>query len=216
MSPPYQLSEADLERIKNAVREAEAGSSGEIVPVIVPSSGYYSIANFTGGLAIASATFFLLVIMDRIIPEIAIDNTLLLFLLVMVMGAIGALVPNLSETIKRLLVKQSHMEYATRQRATNAFLEQEVFNTRHRTGILIFVSVFEHEVIIMVDRGIGKVVEQKVWDTTVRDLTRAMRNGKLIDGLELSIKRCGEILRERGFTEIREAGNELHDDLRTN
>jgi putative membrane protein len=108
------------------------------------------------------------------------------------------------------------MEYATRQRATNAFLEQEVFNTRHRTGILLFVSIFEHEVIIMVDRGIGKVVEQKVWDTIVRDLTRTMRNGKLIDGLELSIKRCGEILQERGFTEIREAGNELHDDLRTN
>ncbi len=153
--------------------------------------------------------------MDQVVPAMAIDDALMLFLLVMVMGVIGALIPNLSDTIKRLLVTQSHMEHATRQRATSAFVEQEVFNTRHRTGILIFVSVFEQEVIIMVDRGIGKVVEQKVWDTIVRDLTRTMRNGKLIDGLELSIKRCGEILQERGFTEIREAGNELHDDLRT-
>lgn len=216
MSPPYQINEADLDRIKGAVRQAEEGSSGEIVPVIVPKSGFYSIANYAGCIVAASSTFFLLAIVDRFRPELAIDDPLMLFMMVMVMGVIGSIIPNVSDALKRLLVTQSHMESATRQRATSAFLEQEVFNTRHRTGILIFVSVFEQEVIIMVDRGIGKVVEQKVWDTLVRDLTAKIRSGKLVEGLEFSIKRCGEILKERGFTEIRGAGNELHDDLRTN
>ena len=46
------------------------------------------------------------------------------------------------------------MDHTTRQRAENAFLEEEVFNTTQRTGIMIFISFFEHEVIVMADRGI--------------------------------------------------------------
>jgi len=214
MSTPNQFSEADLERIKAAVRKAEDGCSGEIVPVIVPISGHYTIANYAASLAVATATFFLLVVFNRVMPSLAIQDTLILFLLVIAMGIVGAIVPNFSDGIKRLLITQGHMEHATRQQATSAFLEQEVFNTRHRTGILIFVSFFEHEVIIMVDRGIGKVVEQKAWDSIVRDLTDGIRKGRVVDGLEMAIWRCGEILKERGFTEIKNTGNELHDDLR--
>lgn len=106
------------------------------------------------------------------------------------------------------------MDHATRQRAENAFLEEEVFNTRHRTGILIFISFFEHEVIVLADRGISKVVEQKVWDKLVNDLTDHIRKGKVIEGLEATIKRCGEILLEHGFKKTSDDINELRDDLR--
>lgn len=106
------------------------------------------------------------------------------------------------------------MDHATRQRAENAFLEQEVFNTRHRTGIMIFISFFEHEVIIMGDQGISKVVEQKVWDKLVQDLTTQLRKGKTVEGLEATIKRCGEILLEKGFKKTADDVNELRDDVR--
>jgi putative membrane protein len=108
------------------------------------------------------------------------------------------------------------MEHATRQRAENAFLKEEVFNTRHRTGIMIFVSFFEHEVIVMADRGISKVVEQKVWDKIVRDLTDSIRKRKITEGIEAAIKQCGEILLEKGFKKTSDDVNELRDDLRIN
>jgi putative membrane protein len=106
------------------------------------------------------------------------------------------------------------MDYATRQRAENAFLEEEVFNTRHRTGIMIFISFFEHEVIVMADSGISKVVEQKEWDKIVNVLTENIRQNKIVDGLELALKRCGEILLEKGFHIEADDKNELRDDLR--
>ena len=105
---------------------------------------------------------------------------------------------------------------ALRQSAENAFLEEEIFNTRHRTGIMIFISFFEHEVIVMADRGISKVVEQQEWDKIVADLVSHIRAGNIVGGLEAGIKRCGEILLEKGFKKSDDDVNELRDDLRLN
>jgi putative membrane protein len=112
------------------------------------------------------------------------------------------------------MLSQSHLDQATRKRAENAFLEEEVFNTRHRTGIMIFISFFEHEVIVMADRGISKVVDQKEWDKIVAVIIQNIRIGKVADGIVLAIQRCGELLLERGFVQTPDDVNELRDDLR--
>jgi putative membrane protein len=208
------FSEADMQRIKAAVHEAESKISGEIVPVIVPRSGYYNIANYKAGIMAASLVFLLIVIFDKFVPAWAVYDPLLIFIMVMAGGLVGAVIPNFSNGIRRMLVSQTHMEHAARQRAENAFLQQEVFNTRHRTGIMIFISFFEHEVIVMADRGISKVVEQKVWDKIVRDLTESIRKRKITEGIETAIRQCGELLLERGFHKTKDDVNELRDDLR--
>ncbi len=66
----------------------------------------------------------------------------------------------------------------------------------------------------MADRGISKVVEQKEWDKMVAELIKNIREEKIIEGLESAIKRCGEILLEKGFHKTEDDVNELHDDLR--
>lgn len=214
MSLRKNFSDSDLDRIKAAVHAAESQISGEIVPVIVSKSGYYTIANYKGSLIAASASFFLLVFFDRFMPALAIQDQLIIFLIVLLMGIIGAVAPGFSDIIKRSLITHKHMDHATRQRAENAFLEEEVFNTRHRTGIMIFISFFENEVIVMGDRGISKVVDQKAWDRIVRDLTTSIRKDKIVEGLEVAIKNCGEILLEKGFKKTADDVNELRDDLR--
>lgn len=213
-----KISEADLQKIKAAVKEAEAEISGEIVPVLVEHSGTYSIANYKGSLIVSMIAFVVMIILDRyVITDVS--NTLyydpvFIFFVVMMGGIIGFLIPQFSEGIKRRLLSQKQMDDSTRQRAENAFLEEEVFNTRHRTGIMIFISFFEHEVIVMADRGISKVVEQKEWDTIVSDLIQHIRTGKIVEGMEIGIKRCGEILLEKGFRKTSDDVNELRDDLR--
>ena len=79
---------------------------------------------------------------------------------------------------------------------------------------MIFISFFEHEVMVMADRGISKVVEQKQWDKIVAELVIQIRVGKITEGLEAGIKRCGEILLEKGFNKSEDDVNELRDDLR--
>lgn len=218
MTLKQKFSDSDLQRIKAAVKEAEDKISGEIVPVIVERSALYNLANYRGSLILASLAFVAMIIVDRYIIQDAGStlyyDPLFIFIAVVIAGMIGWVLPNFFNDLKRALVTQRHLDQATRMRAENAFLEEEVFNTRHRTGIMIFISFFEHEVIIMSDRGISKVVDQKQWDKMVADLIANIRSGKMIDGLEGAIRRCGEILLEKGFHKTDDDVNELRDDLR--
>ena len=218
MNLRQSLKESDLERIKTAVKNAEEKISGEIVPVIVDRSGDYTIALYKGSLIGASLTFITVVVLDRFVIKDAVNtlfyDPVFILLVVILGGVLGAILPYFSDSVKRMLVARRYQDLVTRQTAENAFLEEEVFNTRQRTGIMIFVSFFEHEVIVMADKGISKIVDQKQWDNIVQDIIAEIKNGKIVEGLEKGITQCGEILLEKGFQKRIDDINELRDDLR--
>lgn len=214
MNLKKKFSDSDLQRIKAAVTEAERKVSGEIVPVMVERSGIYAIAGYRSALAFAAITFLFIVIFDRYVPELAIYDPLIIFITVLTFGFAGGLLAHFWDPAKRLMLTQLHMDKATKLKAESAFLEQEVFNTRQRTGIMIFISFFEHEVIVMADKGISKVVDQREWDQMVRHLIEKIKNGDTIGGLEQCIKQCGQILLQNNFSIADDDVNELNDDLR--
>ena len=214
MTIQERFSPEDLERIKKAVHDAESKISGEIVPVFVERSGIYSIANYRAALIGAATVFLLIIIFDRYVPSLAVYDPVLIFSIVMLGGFIGALKSHFLNPVKRFMLSQGHLDQATHKRAETAFLEEEVFNTRQRTGILIFISFFEHEVIVMADKGISKVVDQKEWDTLVRVIIEHIKKGKITDGIVSAITRCGDILLEKGFAITPDDVNELGDELR--
>ncbi len=214
MSLQKRFKPEELERIKAAVKQAESKISGEIVPVFVEKSGHYTIANYRAGILGATAIFFLIVLFDRYVPSLAVYDPVLIFVLVILGGLIGALKANYIPFVKRMMLSQAYMDQSTRKRAESAFLQEEVFNTRLRTGIMIFISFFEHEVIVMADKGISKEVDQKEWDAIVRTIIEHVKKDKIVDGIEKAILRCGEILLEKGFIISPDDVNELNDDLR--
>lgn len=220
MALKQKLSDAEMQRIKSAVKQAEDKISGEIVPVIVGKSDIYIIANYKACLVLALVAFVSMVVLDRyVITDASLTlfyDPMFIFAVVVTAAVLGWFLPTMSDGIKRLLLSQSQMDECVKQRAENVFLEEEVFNTKHRTGIMIFISFFEHEVLVMADKGISKIVDQKEWDQIVSSLIDHIRQDKLVDGIEIGIKRCGEILLEKGFTKTVDDINELRDDLRLN
>lgn len=214
MALQNRFSEDDQNRIKAAVKLAEDKISGEIVPVFVEQSGFYTLANYRAALAGSAIAFLCIIIFDRIVPQWAVYDPLYIFVIVIFGTVLFGVLPQFIVPLKRFLTGQKHFDRATRSKAENAFLEQEIFATRHRTGIMIFISFFEHEVIVLADRGINKVVDQKEWDNVVKMITSSIARGKLVEGLEAAIKRCGEILLEKGFDKTPDDVNELRDDLR--
>lgn len=215
-----KFSDDDLGRIKAAVKKAEEKISGEIVPVMVEQSDDYPVAKYRAGLVLATLVFIFMIILDRfLITDASLTlyyDPLFIFVVVVAGGALGSVIPDLFPPVKRMFLSRKYMDARCQETAANAFLDEEIFNTRHRTGIMIFISFFEHEVIVMADRGISKVVEQKEWDNIVSELTKHIRAGKLVEGLEEGLQRCGEILLERGFHKSPDDINELRDDLRIN
>lgn len=210
----------DLQRINAAVKEAEEKISGEVVPVIVERSGTYAIASYKAGIISAALAFVFMIILDRYIitndGHTIYYDPFFIFIIVAATGLLGGLLTHFIEPLKRLFISRQYLDLMTRQVAETAFLEEEVFNTRQRTGIMIFVSFFEHEVVVMADKGINKVVDQKEWDNLVALLISGIKEENVVEGLERAIKRCGEILLEKGFHKTDDDINELGDDLRFN
>ena len=113
--------------------------------------------------------------------------------------------------IERALLSSEDLERRVRVRAAAAFLEEEVFNTRERTGILILVALFEHRAVILGDFGIHRSIEPGAWDELVGDLVRGIKEGRAAAAMIDVVGRCGELLETRGVERRRDDFNELAD-----
>lgn len=80
-----------------------------------------------------------------------------------------------------------------RQRATQAFVEEEVFRTRARSGILIFLSLFERRVVVLADRGLERHVTPGEWEEVVAGIAAGMRRGQPGPALAEGIRRCASL-----------------------
>lgn len=214
MATLHKLSVQELDRIKQAVFQAEAKISGEIRPALVRQSHHYPAVKWKSAALFALGGFMILVASDRWLPGFAIYDPLYYFFIVAGIGIAGALLPFWLPSIKAFLVTDAEKKHAAIQKAETIFLEEEIFNTRQRTGILIFISFLEHEVIIMADSGITKKVDQKEWDDLTHTLITHLKNGQLVEGLEKIIEQCGNVLLEKGFAREQGDKNELPDHLR--
>jgi len=214
MSLKKRFSDTDLQRIKVAVQIAESKVSGEIVPVFVESSSTYPIANLRGAGLLGGLTFLSIIIASRFSESLIVNSPLPIFFIVLLGAIAGLIISEHFIVVKRLLVGQSQMDLFTRHRAERAFLEEEVFNTRQRTGIMILVSFFEREVIVLADKGISNVLHQNEWDSVVKQLTNKIKYGDVVNGMIETIERCTEILLKYNFVKTSEDENELKDDLR--
>ncbi len=91
------------------------------------------------------------------------------------LGLLAGWIASRLESVARLLIDREALEARVRARAAEAFLEEQVFATADRTGILIFVALFEHRVIVLPDRGIADRVEPSAWNAISSDVARGIR-----------------------------------------
>ncbi len=205
---------ADLQAIRSAVEEAERRTSGEIVPYAVPASDAYLNALWKGA-ALGAVTGPLAALAVYYAAGLWGTHLNLWISLPAAAGAAaGFLLAAYVTPVKRWLAGDEMLDLRTGQRASMAFLEQEVFRTRDRTGILLFLSLFEHRVVVLGDAGINKQVEQSQWEGIVAGAVAGIRAGRPGAALAEAIRQCGELLERHGVALQPEDFNELPDELR--
>ncbi|MBE0556704.1 MAG: TPM domain-containing protein [Proteobacteria bacterium] len=208
------FTEPEMQQIAQAVRDAELKTSGEIVPYFIERSDRYEEAVWRGaGLAallvlivFASLHFFT----DLWIPIDSVE----LALLTIGAGGLGTVLVATIPLLKRFFAGQELIDHRVALRAADAFIAEEVFKTRDRTGILIFLSLEEHKVLVVGDRGINDKVDRSEWEDIVARIVRGINNGRPADGLVDAIAQCGALLGRHGFHRRSDDVNELANRLR--
>ena len=209
------MTEADLTKIKEAVATAEKQTSGEIIPYIVAKSGHHEVAVWRGAALTAFLAYAILLLIRWFAGwgGASVTEGIIPVLVIVLAGGIGAAASQWIPALKRCLTGQQRLAMATHQRAMQAFVEKEVFSTRERTGILLFVSLFEHRIEVVGDTGINAKVMSEDWIQIVAIIQQHIKAGRLTEGLVEGIHKCGHLL-ERAGVEIRsDDTNELSDDV---
>ena len=207
------FSAADRAAIEAAVRAAEEHTSGEIVPYAVNHSDSYHgarwLAAFLGAIGGAAATAAVIQFADLWLVGPATWAAAA----AVVGGALGYLAAALLPPLRRILVAESERDQAVHRRAAEAFIEHEVFATRDRTGILIFLSLFERRVVVLADSGINSRVPQHEWAGIVASVAAGIQDGRPGEALATAIARCGELLVAHGVEHLPGDRDELPDGL---
>lgn len=210
------FSSSELKAIEAAVQRSEKGTSGEIVPVFVEQCSPYLTSLYKGALGMALVTFIVLIILTRLLPDVGLLFDPLVLMLLVILGAgVGSLITRYLPGLRRLLEGKKELERSAFSRAEHFFLREEVFMTRQRTGIMIFIALFEHQVIVRADKGITQVVAQQEWDEIVNQMVQEIKSGQMAEGLIHAIDKCAELLREKGIHAHPDDVNELSNELRT-
>lgn len=181
------LSDADHERLSEAVRLAEEKTSGEIFVVVARASGDYRAA---AALAAALAALIGGIIGAALFPRMAawllVSQQIVAFLLLAALG----LVPR----FRRFLIPGAIKRARARRHAMEQFFAHNLHATEGRTGVLVFVSLFERRADIVADKAINDRAMAGEWKTIVDALTAAIGKGDLAGGLQAAIAQAGAVL----------------------
>ncbi len=191
------VSDADRQRITQCVQEVEKKTSGEIVPFVKSASYHYPAAALRAALtasvliaAAATAAYDFFMLWGTLsLPDLWVFPSVFAACF-LVVYALASIVSGL----KRLFISRAEMTEEAGEAALTAFFRHRLAETRDRTGILLFVSVFERQVVVLADKGINDKVPPETWQQVVDIVLRGIREGRPADALCEAVTRCGELI----------------------
>ena len=110
-----------------------------------------------------------------------------------------------------------HMENHCREdvldHAAYLFDKLEMQKTEARNGVLVYVAVKDHQLAILGDSGINKVVPKGFWDDVRDTMVSHFKEDRYADGLAAGIVKAGEQLSAHFPYDKKTDENELSDDI---
>lgn len=184
------LSQEARGAIEESVREAESRTSAEIVPVVAASSSRYHRAEDILGLWCA---FLAYVALGLFSPEGLIDFWEGLIVLGLAV-ALGSFLAHAIPALKRNLAGKTEQSEQVMNMAYRTFRSFGVGDTAGRTGILIYVSLFERMAVVLGDKALAEKLKPEDY-AAIRDaLIEKLKAGQVGEGLITAVRRAGDLL----------------------
>ena len=131
---------------------------------------------------------FAVVTTDLVLKDWVTDTMLLLSVTaVLAIGTLLALLTLIFKGFARLFLPKNRRESETRQYAESLFLSRELFTTEGRKGILLLVSQFERQVVILPDTGVRKWLSADVMKKIISKMTLNLRQNKVQNAMETGL-----------------------------
>jgi putative membrane protein len=191
----------DQERIKldQRIAEAEKRTGAQIVLAVIERSDSYvelpwkafALGAAGGGLVAAWFGFFQPGWQSGGAVLTAVASTLFT-------GAVFTLLATALPGIARYLLDAHRAESEVLQYAQAFFLDRQLFATRERTGILLLVSMFERQVVLLPDKGLDKRLSREAQRSIVNSMIAVLAEKRVGRALEIGLEALENVLTATG------------------
>lgn len=201
-----KLSQEDHAKVSAAIAEAEAKSDGEILAVTTQlSDSYHDVAlhwavlALIGTLAIFAAwppllDFWFDFFLGGWRPEPSLRELLTLVMVLAVLKFTAVLLILKWMPLRLALTPRGTKARRVRRRAIEVFKAAAERRTEGRTGILIYLSMGEHDAEIVADKAITSVTTPDTWGEAMAALLAEVKAGRLADGIVAAVGIVGDVL----------------------
>lgn len=191
---PY-LTDTDRSLLDKRIAEFEKQTKAQIVLASVKRSDSYTEIPWKA-FALGASLASLLTILFNIFILGWLTETMIFLALAVIPGS-GILLALLAVVFPRfgsLFLSTHRQETETLQYAESLFLSRELFSTEGRRGILILVSQFERQIVILPDTGVRKMLSEELLKDLISNMSKDLRRNKLrkamekgLDGIEKAL-----------------------------
>jgi putative membrane protein len=206
------LSDTDRTLLDTHIAETEKQTRAQIVLASVKRSDSYAEIPWMAFALGASIASLVTIFLDLFVLG-WLTATLILFSVAVILaaGAIFVLLSVLFPGFARLFLSPHRKETETKQYAESLFLSHELFSTEERRGILLLVSQFERQVVILPDKGVRDLLSDQVLKDVISTMTLHLRRHELRQALETGLDGIQAALGSpvSGWTD----NNELSDEI---
>jgi putative membrane protein len=206
------LSDTDRTLLDMHISETEKLTGTQVVLASVRRSDSYAeipwIA-FAFGVSLASLVTILLDLF--VLGWLTVTLILFTVAVILITGAIFALLTILFPGFARLFLSPHRKQTETMQYAESLFLSRELFSTKGRRGILLLVSQFERQVVILPDKGVRDLLGSDVLKKVILNMTTHLRHNEVGKAMETGLDGLREAIGSQLPGSANE--NELSDEI---
>lgn len=206
-----QLTPEDHSRIAAAIARAESATSGELFCVLARQVSSYRDVSL-GWAAMAALLFPLALVPLGFEPgwfpglgesweaahlasrNLSIGQAIAVYSVLQAVVFITVFLVTCIPVVRRWVTPRSVRRSRVRRAAMQQFLAHGLHMTEHRTGVLIFAALSDHQVEVIADAGIHARVDRDTWAQAVDVLTEQLRAGRAAQGFEAAIQIVAEVL----------------------
>lgn len=175
-------------KLNKRIVEVEAETGAQIVLATAKRCDSYPEIPwkaFSFGVSIASLFAFFIFLST----PIWVTNQVILLTIgsILLMGLILTGKTILFESIARWFLSTHRKESETMQYAEALFLSKELFATKNRNGILLLISQFERQVVIVPDVGVREKLNPGTLDEIILKMTRKLKKNELVNALKTGL-----------------------------
>lgn len=190
------LTSSDRERVSNRIATLERSTDAEVVCAVATESGRYDRAEslcglFVGLVALISGNKIAGMGGWNAAASLSVGSQAGL----MVVGFVaGSVLASYWHGLRRLLVDTNELQSEVKRSVHQVFSQYGVGGTRHRGGLLIYLSLFERHLEVRCDQALVEKIPQADLDA-IRDAVLAkVRTGHVAEGLLAGLDRAEEVL----------------------